>query len=86
MISLTLSSFWDSYYSLSPEVRAQAKKAYELWEKSPFHPSLHFKCINKNEHIWAVRISRGYRALGVFENNTITWFWIGGHDQYERFF
>lgn len=28
----------------------------------------------------------GYRALGILEENTVTWFWIGGHDEYERFF
>ncbi len=28
----------------------------------------------------------GYRALGILEENTVTWFWIGDHDEYERFF
>jgi hypothetical protein len=31
-----------------------------------------------------VRISIGYRALGIMVDNEITWFWIGGHDEYER--
>jgi hypothetical protein len=31
-----------------------------------------------------VRITRGCRALGVLDGDTITWFWIGGHDEYER--
>jgi len=33
-----------------------------------------------------VRITRGYRALGILEGDTVTWFWIGSHKDYERFF
>jgi len=32
------------------------------------------------------RIKFGYRALGILENDVVTWFWIGGHDEYEKFF
>ena len=49
-------------------------------------PSLHFKCINAEENIWSVRITRGFRAIGILERDTVTWFWIGSHDDYERFF
>ena len=24
--------------------------------------------------------------VGIFEGDTVTWFWIGDHDEYERFF
>ena len=30
-----------------------------------------------------VRISLGYRALGILDGATVTWFWIGGHRDYE---
>jgi hypothetical protein len=86
MNSQTLPSFWKTYAELSDPIKAQARKAYALWRNNPFHPSLHFKCINREEHIWAVRISRGYRAIGILEDDTMTWFWIGNHDAYERFF
>lgn len=86
MKSETLPSFWDAYRNLSPETRILARKAYRLWALNPFHPSLHFKCINREESLWSVRISLGYRALGIFEGDTMTWFWIGGHDEYEKFF
>ncbi|MDA8156967.1 MAG: hypothetical protein M0Z52_11060 [Actinomycetota bacterium] len=62
------------------------KKAFGLWSEDPFHPALRFKCINKPENIWSVRITLGYRALGIMDDDTVTWFWIGGHDEYERFF
>lgn len=86
MKSATLPSFWSIYRNLDNETRQQARKTYRLWADSPFHPSLHFKCINDQEHIWSVRITCSYRALGIFEGDTVTWFWIGSHDNYKRFF
>ena len=86
MNSATLPSFWQGYEKLTPEVKKAARKSFELWQQNPFHPSLHFKCINREENIWSVRVNTGYRALGIFENSTVTWFWIGNHKQYERFF
>ncbi|MBD1846461.1 hypothetical protein H6F89_24150 [Cyanobacteria bacterium FACHB-63] len=86
MKSATLSSFWSNCRALSEPVRASARKAYRLWSENLFHPSLHFKCIDSNEGIWSVRITRSYRALGVLEGDTVTWFWIGDHDEYEQFY
>jgi mRNA-degrading endonuclease RelE of RelBE toxin-antitoxin system len=86
MNSATLPSFWELYRQLDPNVKARVKKAYRLWADEPFHPSLRFKCINPEESIWSVRVTRGYRALGLLDQNTVTWFWIGSHDEYERFF
>jgi hypothetical protein len=86
MESATLPSFWKAYESLDPMIKRRARRAYRLWAQNPFHPSLHFKCINSEEDIWSVRITLGYRAIGVLEGSTVTWFWIGGHDEYERYY
>ncbi|MDB9374456.1 hypothetical protein [Nodularia sphaerocarpa] len=86
MKSATLPSFWDEYQSLDKQVRQSARKTYRLWRDNPFHPSLHFKCINNQENIWSVRITRNYRAIGILAGDTVTWFWIGSHDDYETFF
>ncbi|ACB50023.1 hypothetical protein cce_0672 [Crocosphaera subtropica ATCC 51142] len=86
MRSATLPSFWLEYYELPLEIRQAARKTYYLWSNNPFHPSLHFKCINRDEDIWSVRITRNYRAIGILEQDTVTWFWIGSHDKYETFF
>ncbi len=67
-------------------VRTAGKKAFRLWRRSPFHPSLHFKCIDTDENIWSVRVTIGYRAISVMDDDAVTWFWIGNHDDYERFF
>jgi hypothetical protein len=86
MKSNALPSFWVAYRSLDKAVKRRARKAYRLWAENPFHPSLHFKCINTEEDVWSVRISLGFRALGIWEDDIVTWFWIGSHNDYERFF
>ena len=86
MKSATLPSFWTAYRSLQESIKKSARKSYKLWEQNPFHPSLHFKCVNTEEDIWSVRITRGYRAPGILDNDMITWFWIGGHDEYMKLF
>lgn len=86
MRSATLPSFWKAYDSLENTVRSRARKAFRLWRQSPFHPSLRFKCINAEDNIWSVRVTISYRAVGIVDGETVTWFWIGSHDEYERFF
>jgi hypothetical protein len=86
MKSSVLPSFWTIYAELDENIKKQARKAFELWSQNPFHPSLHFKCINTAEHIWSVCVTLGYRAIGIWEGNSITWFWIGNHDDYEHYF
>ena len=65
MNSAALPSFWLAYRSLDEEIKRQARKAYRLWSQNPFHPSLRFKCINREEGIWSVRITIGYRAPSI---------------------
>jgi hypothetical protein len=36
------------------------------------------------EPIDSVRISRGYRALGLRDGDLVTWFWIGSHTDYDK--
>lgn len=86
MKSCALPSFWETYRALSEDVKRRARKAYRLWVDNPFHPSLHFKCINREEDVWSVRVTLNCRAIGVLEDDTVSWFWIGLHDEYERFF
>jgi hypothetical protein len=31
-----------------------------------------------------VRVSRGWRAVGLQEGVTIYWFWIGSHAEYDK--
>ncbi|MGQ9681505.1 MAG: hypothetical protein ACUVX9_03095, partial [Anaerolineae bacterium] len=65
MKSATLPSFWVAYRSLDDDAKRRARKAFRLWAENPFHPSLHFKCISREESIWSVRVSLGQRAIGL---------------------
>jgi hypothetical protein len=86
MISRTLPSFWKAYFRQNESIKKRARKAYQLWKEDVSHPSLRFKCINHEENVWSVRISRDYRAIGVKDGDIVTWFWIGNHDDYEKFY
>ena len=76
--------FWQFYDKLSEDVRRDADRAYKLWQDDPRHPSLQFKRVDPQDPIYSVRVGRGYRALGWLEDDTIAWFWIGDHDEYDR--
>jgi hypothetical protein len=68
---------------LPDAVKVQARKAYRLWRDNPSHPSLHFKRIHGDEALYSVRVGLGWRAVGLLEGDTITWFWIGSHADYD---
>lgn len=66
------------------EVQEQASRAYEIWLDRPFHPSLQFKRVSQRQPIYSVRVGRGWRALGLLEDDgSIYWFWIGPHGEYD---
>ena len=68
---------------LPAAVKTQARKAYRLWRQNPFHPSVSFKRVHGRESVYSVRVGLGWRALGLLEGNTIYWFWIGSHADYD---
>ena len=84
MNSRTIHSFWDEYETLDAVTKERARKAFDLWTNDHSHPSLQFKCVNIRRNYWSVRISGSIRAIGKLEGTTVTWFWIGSHDDYER--
>jgi len=75
--------FWAAYRELPSDIRELARKAYRLFRENARHPSLQFKKIH-DDPIYSVRVTLGYRALGLLEDEEITWFWIGPHDAYDR--
>lgn len=81
MKSHATAKFWTCYRALTPAVQEQALKQYRLWLREPGHPSLHFKPVGR---FWSVRVTRNIRVLGVRDSDTMIWFWIGSHDEYER--
>lgn len=84
MHSSTTDDFWALYRTLPAEIRRQAREAYEQFTRDPFSPGLNFEEVDKKRGLWSVRITRGYRVLGIREDGGITWFWIGAHREYEK--
>ena len=81
MRSRASGKFWRLYSQLPPEIQRLADKNYRLWMADHWHPSLHFKKVND---YWVARVGENYRAVGIEAGGTVTWFWIGPHDEYER--
>ena len=84
MKSKTTVEFRRLYAQLPAEIRRRARKAYLTWQQNPESPGLYFKRVGENAPIYWVRIGRNYRALGTLRGDTVTWYWIGKHEDYER--
>ena len=83
MIGKTQKRFWKFSNALPVQVQRLAREKYALWKRDPYHPSLHFE--ERRNGICVVRIGEHYRALGLRESDTIAWFWIGTHEEYNSF-
>jgi hypothetical protein len=76
--------FLRMYRALPENIRDQARKNYRLWKADPGHPSLHFKRVGQRMEVYSVRVSQGWRALGLRTGDTVIWFWIGSHAEYDQ--
>jgi hypothetical protein len=52
--------------------------------KQSFSEKIRFKRVDPNEPIYAARVGLSHRVLGFICGDTIYWYWIGNHDEYER--
>jgi hypothetical protein len=84
MNSRTTRQFRDLLAALPDQIRRQAKDAYLLFHQNPAHPGLRFKKVHADPPIYSARVGIGYRAVGVMDQQTVVWFWIGSHADYEQ--
>ncbi len=84
MRSKTTRRFRKSFSQLPEPIKDRAREAYRRFVENPDHPGLRFKRVHSTEQIYSVRVTRDYRALGVREGETIIWFWIGSHADYDE--
>ena len=84
MKSVTTRRFREALIKLPEPVRQQAHRAYGLFRHNPSHPGLSFKKVDEEKNTYSVRIGLGHRALGRLDGDTIVWFWIGPHTDYDR--
>ncbi|MDR3403942.1 MAG: hypothetical protein P4L99_15705 [Chthoniobacter sp.] len=83
MIGKAHRRFWKCFDGLPGPVQKLAREKYALWKQDPFHPSLKFE--ERREGVCVVRIGDHYRAVGLRQGDVIAWFWIGNHEEYNRF-
>lgn len=65
-------------------MRIKRERPFGQFQADPGHLGLRFKRVSRKNSVYSARIGLDYRALGLFEGDTVTWFWIGPHDAYER--
>jgi hypothetical protein len=71
---------------LSDSHQNSARSAYSQFVQNPSHPSLRFKKLAGFENYWSVRIKEQLRAVGERNGDTIEWFWIGTHNDFDNLF
>jgi hypothetical protein len=69
---------------LPRRIQELAHKNYRLWKDNPAHPSLDFKQVSQRSPIFSVRVGIGWRAMGIKREDTMIWFWIGSHAEYNH--
>jgi mRNA-degrading endonuclease RelE of RelBE toxin-antitoxin system len=82
--SRSTSRFRQAFSNLPQPIQRQAREAYRKFKENPNHPSLRFKKVHPALPIYSVRIGSGYRAVGRRDGDTVIWFWIGSHAEYDR--
>lgn len=81
MKHVATSTFWESYYALSPTIQRLADQAYERLKADPLYPSLRFKKVGR---YWSARVGNHHRAVAVEVDGVFVWFWIGTHAEYDK--
>lgn len=72
------------FQKLPADVQSLARKAHRLWLADPHYPGLHYKKVHATRPIYSVRVGIAWRALGVLNNDEMTWFFIGSHSEYDE--
>ena len=84
MTSTTTPAFRKCFDGLPPRIQVRARQAYRMFSHDPSHPGLNFKQVHTSRPIFSARVSLGYRALAVRDGDTLIWFWIGSHADYDK--
>ena len=82
--SQTTDRFRKAFAHLPSHVKRKARAAYRLWRTDPYNSTLQFKRVHPTDPVYSVRVGIGWRALGAKTDDTIIWFWIGSHAEYEN--
>jgi hypothetical protein len=84
MNSRTTAGFRKLFAALPAQAQQQARAAHRLFRDNPAHPGLHFKKVHSDPPTYSARVGIGYRALGILDGDTVIWYWIGSHADYDK--
>ena len=84
MKSHLTADFLTRFEGMPERIKHSARRQYRLWREDPAHPSLQFKKVGRRSEAYSVRVGIGWRALGIREGETMVWFWIGSHAEYDQ--
>lgn len=84
MKSRTTRQFRELFAELPAQVQQQARQAYRLFQQNPNHPGLRFKQVHADPPTHSARVGIAYRAVGGLDGDTVVWFWIGSHADYDK--
>ena len=84
MTSHITRDFRSCFARLPARIQCLARENYLLWKQTPTHPSLAFKRVGRKYPTYSIRVGLGWRALGFMTDDTMVWFWIGSHAEYEK--
>ena len=76
--------FRQAFGSLPEQIQEQTRQADRQFKENPGHPSLRFKKVHPSLPIYSARIGKTYRAVGQLDEDTIIWFWVGSHAEYDQ--
>jgi hypothetical protein len=72
------------FADLPASAQRQGRDAYRLFRQNPAHPGLHFKQVHLDPPLYSARVGIRYRAVGARDGDTVVWFWIGSHAEYDQ--
>ncbi|MBW7886891.1 MAG: hypothetical protein H3C35_00845 [Bacteroidetes bacterium] len=76
-------TFQKEYARLPLKIQKCVDNNFEVIKQYPNHPLL--RLMNVEEY-YSMRIDTRYRAVGIQEDDTIIWFWVGNYSQYKTDF
>ena len=84
MNSRTTRQFRTLFAELPAGIQQQAREAYRSFRQNPAHPGLRFKKVFAAPPTYTARVGISYRAAGVLDGDTMIWYWIGSHAEYDK--
>jgi hypothetical protein len=86
VINRTFPEFWRRFDRLPAGIQAQARESFRVFRNNPHEPSLRFKPLKGHANAWLVGIGLHYRAVALRTGDTVRWFWIGSHADFDKEF